>query len=81
MVVILFWSERGGKMQRQSSDCEEPPLHQHGQSGVPPRTHRVRAETATVSQGRNYAGMLAAERSRASSRASAMAFLLIQLTQ
>ena len=68
-------------MQRQSSDCEEPPLHQLGQSGVPPRAHGEGAATATASHGRNYAGMLAAERSRASSRASAMAFLLIQLTQ
>ena len=68
-------------MQRQSSDCEEPPLYQLGESGVSPRTQRVRAETATVSQGREYAGMLAAERSRASSLASAMTFLLIQLTQ
>jgi hypothetical protein len=68
-------------MQRQSIDCEEPPLHQLGENGVFPRTHRDGAETATVSQGRNYAGMLAAERSRASSLASAMTFLLTQLTQ
>jgi hypothetical protein len=71
----------GGKMQRQSSDCEEPPLHQREQGGASPRTHGDGTATATASQGRSYAGMLTAERSRASSRASAMAFLLIQLTQ
>ena len=34
-VACGVWSERSGKMQRQSSDCEEPPPHQHGQRACP----------------------------------------------
>ena len=43
-------------MQRQSSDCEEPPLHQLGQSGVPPRAHGDGAATAQASLRRDARG-------------------------
>ncbi len=73
--------EMGDEMQQQSGDCEDPPLNGLGRSGTSPDTHRVRAETATVAQGYSYAGMLAAERSRAGSLASALAFLLMEISQ
>jgi hypothetical protein len=72
---------RDNKMQQQLDEGESAGLHALGQGAAAPFIQLLRTGTTRVAQGRSYTGMLAAERSRAGSLASALTFLLMQISR
>ena len=71
----------GDKMQRQSEDCELQAPHARGESNAASSLEPLSSGTGAVARGRSYADLLTAERSRAGSLATMLAFLVIQLSQ